>query len=240
MILYNVYFKTRLIRKDKLYMRMRLKPWARPELAESEICIQVPKDHRGKWRALFGNDKPLCIELGCGKGGFMAQLAPENTDCNFIAVDAISNMLGLANRNIKKAYAERNLPLDNVRVLIHNVERISEIFAPEDRVERIYINFCNPWPRSKHHKRRLTHPRQLEQYKQFLVDGGEIRFKTDSDYLFKSSVGYFRDCGFEITYITEDLHNSDFEGNIETEHEKMFTEEGITTKFLIAKYNRKA
>ena len=144
-----------------------------------------------------------------------------------------------AKRNIEKEYAERNIPIDNVKVLICNVERIDDVFAPEDIVDRIYINFCNPWPKGKHHKRRLTHPRQLEKYKTFLKDGGEIRFKTDSDYLFRSSVRYFEECGFTITYITEDLHNSGFEGNIETEHEKMFTEEGITTKFLIARFDKK-
>lgn len=225
--------------EEILFMRMRIKPWARPELAVCDFCVQQPTENKGKWHEFFGNGKPLMLELGCGKGGFISKLAPENRDINFVAIDAISDMLGLAKRNIEREYAERNIPIDNVKVLICNVERIDDVFAPSDVVDRIYINFCNPWPKAKHHKHRLTHTRQLEKYKTFLKDGGEIRFKTDSDILFKSSVRYFEEAGFEITYITEDLHNSGFIGNIETEHEKMFTAEGITTKFLIAKHNKK-
>ena len=102
-------------------------------------------------------------------------------------------------------------------------------------MERIYINFCNPWSqKAKHRKRRLTHPRQLEQYKTFLAPGGEIWFKTDDDSLFADSVHYFEECGFSIRYQTLDLHHSGFEGNIPTEHEAMFSEQGIPIKFLIA------
>ncbi|NRW96055.1 tRNA (guanine-N(7)-)-methyltransferase [Clostridium beijerinckii] len=111
---------------------------------------------------------------------------------------------------------------------------ISEILSEEDVVSRIYINFCNPWPKEKHKKRRLTHMRQLEQYKTFLKSEGEIHFKTDDDELFEESLEYFNEAGFRIKYITYDLHNSDVEGNVQTEHEKMFSEQGIKIKFLIA------
>ena len=103
-------------------------------------------------------------------------------------------------------------------------------------MKRIYINFCNPWPRGKHHKKRLTHTRQLEKYKEFMVDNGEIYFKTDDDDLFNSSLKYFEESGFEIVSKTYDLHQEPiFEKNIETEHEKMFSEQGIKIKALIAK-----
>ena len=106
----------------------------------------------------------------------------------------------------------------------------------KDEIERIYINFCNPWPKGKHRKKRLTHTRQLEKYKQFLVPNGEIYFKTDDDDLFNSSLIYFEESGFEILNKTYDLHNEPiFEHNIETEHEKMFSEQGIKIKALIAK-----
>ena len=106
----------------------------------------------------------------------------------------------------------------------------------EDAVERIYINFCNPWPRPKHRKKRLTHSKQLELYKQFLVNGGEVFFKTDDDDLFRDSLKYFEESGFEIVNKTYDLHNEPiFENNIITEHEKMFSDEGIKIKALIAK-----
>ncbi len=117
-----------------------------------------------------------------------------------------------------------------------NIELINRVFNEDDKVERIYINFCNPWPKKKHNKKRLTFPRQLEMYKVFLVDGGKIYFKTDSDFLFEDSINYFKESGFEIEKITYDLHEEDiFDGNIETEHEKMFSEEGIKIKALIAR-----
>ena len=110
------------------------------------------------------------------------------------------------------------------------------ILEAKDNIERIYINFCNPWPKGKHRKKRLTHTRQLERYKTFLADNGEIYFKTDDEPLFNSSLTYFAESGFEILAKTYDLHKEPiWENNIETEHEKMFSEQGIKIKALIAK-----
>ena len=117
-----------------------------------------------------------------------------------------------------------------------DIERIFLILGKEDKVQRIYINFCNPWPRGKHHKKRLTHIRQLEKYKEFLASEGEIYFKTDDDGLFKDSLIYFEQAGFKIMKKTEDLQSEpDFWENIETEHEKMFKEQGIKIKAAVAK-----
>ena len=118
-----------------------------------------------------------------------------------------------------------------------DIERIMLILGEKDNVKRIYINFCNPQPKGKHRKKRLTHTRQLEKYKEFLSVNGKIYFKTDDDGLFESSLTYFKESGFEIEKITYDLHKEDiFEGkNIETEHEKMFSEQGIKIKALIAR-----
>ena len=216
-------------------MRIRRKPWARPELAEWENCVDVPAENRGKWHSVFKNDAPLMIELGCGKGGFMSKLAVAHPEINFIAVDIKSEMLGLAMRNIKREYAAVNREVDNVYIFSQEIMLINKVFSAEDVCDRIYINFCNPWPKTHDHKKRLTHNNQLMQYREFLKDGGEIRFKTDNDDLFLSSKRYFTECGFELTFVTEDLHNSGFEDNIMTEHEKMFSEQGIPIKFLIAK-----
>ena len=216
-------------------MRIRRKPWARPELAEWENCIDVPAENRGKWHSVFKNDAPLMIELGCGKGGFMSKLAVAHPETNFIAVDIKSEMLGLAMRNIKREYAAVNREVDNVYIFSQEIMLINKVFSAEDVCDRIYINFCNPWPKTPDHKKRLTHNNQLMQYREFLKDGGEIRFKTDNDDLFLSSKRYFTECGFELTFVTEDLHNSGFDDNIMTEHEKMFSEQGIPIKFLIAK-----
>ena len=215
-------------------MRMRKKPWARPELEGCNFFVVNPKEYKGKWKELFGNTKPIYLELGCGKGTFMAVHSSQNPDINYIAIDIKDEVLGLAKRNIEKAYEEQNRSVDNVKLMAQEIGLISEILGEEDVISRIYINFCNPWPKEKHKKRRLTHTRQLEQYKIFLKSDGEIYFKTDDDELFEESLEYFKEAGFKITYITYDLHKSDFKGNVETEHERMFTKQGIKTKFLIA------
>ncbi|NRT33165.1 tRNA (guanosine(46)-N7)-methyltransferase TrmB [Clostridium beijerinckii] len=215
-------------------MRMRKKPWARPELEGCDFFVINPKEYKGKWKEFFGNDKPIYLELGCGKGTFMAVHASENPDINYIAIDIKDEVLGLAKRNIEKAYEEKNRKTDNIKLMAQEIGLISEILSKEDVVSRIYINFCNPWPKEKHKKRRLTHMRQLEQYKTFLKSQGEIYFKTDDDELFEESLEYFNEAGFRIKYITYDLHNSDVQGNVQTEHEKMFSEQGIKIKFLIA------
>jgi len=215
-------------------MRMRKKPWARPELECCDFFVINPKEYKGKWKEFFGNDKPIYLELGCGKGTFMAVHGSENPDINYIAIDIKDEVLGLAKRNIEKAYEEKNRKVNNVRLMAQEIGLISEILSKEDVISRIYINFCNPWPKEKHKKRRLTHTRQLEQYKIFLKSDGEIYFKTDDDELFEESLEYFNEAGFRIKYITYDLHNSDFEGNVQTEHERMFSEQGIKIKFLIA------
>ncbi len=215
-------------------MRMRKKPWARPELDSCDFFVINPKEYKGKWRESFGNDKPIYLELGCGKGTFMAVHGSENPDINYIAIDIKDEVLGLAKRNIEEAYNEKNKSVDNVKLMAQEIGLINEMLNEEDLISRIYINFCNPWPKEKHKKRRLTHKRQLEQYKTFLKNEGEIYFKTDDDELFEESLEYFKEAKFKIQYITYDLHNSEFEGNVETEHEKMFTKQGIKTKFLIA------
>ena len=213
-------------------MRIRCKPWARPELEACPFFIDAPTAHRGHWNEVFHNDKPLYIELGCGKGGFAAQAVTHWTDVNFLAVDIKNEMLVLAKRKIEAALADHHMTDEQVRIMIFNISHMEEAFSAEDRVSRIFINFCNPWPKGKHKKRRLTHPRQLVQYKPFLK--GDLWFKTDDDELFEETLEYLAETGFNVTYMTRDLHSSGFAENLETEHEKMFTEEGKKIKFLIA------
>ena len=218
-------------------MRIRFKPWARPELEASEFYIDNPEEYKGKWRSLYNNNnKELHLELGCGKGGFISKLASSNPNINYIAIDMVDAMLGLAKRNIEEVYSEKNMLVNNVYLTRFDIERILMIMDDNDKIDRIYINFCNPWPRGKHRKKRLTHTRQLEKYKQFLKDGGEIYFKTDDDGLFNDSLIYFEETGFEIINKTFDLANTEgFWNNIETEHEKMFKEQGIKIKAAIVK-----
>ena len=218
-------------------MRIRFKPWARPELEASKFYRDNPEKLKGKWIQEFKNkENPIHLELGCGKGQFISQIAFQNPEINYIAIDLVDAMLGLAKRTVEQTYNEANKEIDNVLLTRFDIERIGLILSKEDNIKRIYINFCNPWPKGKHRKKRLTHTRQLQKYKKFLKSGAEIWFKTDDDELFEESLEYFKECNLEIKYITYDLHASGFEGNVSTEHEEMFTAQGIKTKFLIAIY----
>ena len=232
-------------------MRIRFKPWARNELETSPFYIDNPQDMKNKWKTAFENDNKIYLELGCGKGNFIAKASKNNPDINYIAIDLVDAMLGMAKRNVEAAYGirkstdaeeieneiEKEKIVKNLKLTRYDISNISNIFGKDDEIKRIYINFCNPWPKGKHHKKRLTHERQLEQYKTFLK--GELYFKTDDDDLFNQSLSSFEIAGYEIIRKTYDLEeNPDFwfgEENIETEHEKMFKNEGIKIKALIAK-----
>ena len=218
-------------------MRIRYKKWARPELEASKFYIDNPEELKGKWKEKFKNkNNPIHLELGCGKGQFISNLAVKHQNINYIAIDLVDAMLGLAKRNVEQVYKENNLEPTNIYLTRFDIEKILLILDKKDEIERIYINFCNPWPKGKHRKKRLTHTRQLEKYKEFLKPNAEIYFKTDDDDLFNSSLGYFDETGFEIVKKTYDLHSENiFEENIETEHEKMFSEQGIKIKALIAR-----
>ena len=217
-------------------MRIRYKKWARPELEACKFYIDEPEKLKGKWHDSFKKKAPIHMELGCGKGSFISELASKNLNINYIAVDMVDAMLGLSKRNIEKAYNELGIEPENIILTRHDIERILLFMDKKDIVDRIYINFCNPWPKPKHKKKRLTHSKQLKLYREFLKDDGEIFFKTDDDGLFNESLKYFEESKFEIIAKTYDLHNENiFENNIETEHEKMYTEEGKKIKALIAK-----
>lgn len=215
-------------------MRIRRKKWAKEELENSKFYIDDPTEFKGKWNKMFKKPQPIHVEIGCGKGLFISTLASKNKNTNYIAIDMIEAMLGLSKRNIEKAYNYENP--DNLFLIRANAEKILEVFDKKDSINRIYINFCNPWPKKKHNKKRLTHTRQLNLYKKILSENGEIYFKTDSDELFDASLEYLLESNFQILVKTYDLHNEPIFGeNIITEHEKMFTEEGIKIKALIAK-----
>ena len=188
-------------------MRMRFKPYARAELLASDFHVHDPFVLGGKWHAQYARpEQPFVLELGCGKGGFISQLASAHPENNYLGID------------------------------ITDIERIKGVITPEDTVSRIYINFCNPWSKNaSSNKHRLTYPRQLIQYRDFLKDGGEIYFKTDDDDLFRDSLTYFPASGYDIIWQTYDLHENEPEWNIRTEHEGMFTEMGIKIKALIAR-----
>lgn len=211
-------------------MRIRNKPWAKEELLASNFYVQKPEDYKGRWKEFFNNENDhIYLELGCGKGFFVKKAAKQNQNINYIAIDLIDAILGMANRNIIEEF--ENKEVLNLALTRYDVEEINNILDKSDNIERIYINFCNPWPKPRHKKRRLTHTRQLEKYKQFLAPKGEIYFKTDDDELFRESLEYFKEAGFEVVKTTDNLNEEpDFWENIETEHEIKFKNEGIKIK----------
>ncbi|WP_163194152.1 tRNA (guanosine(46)-N7)-methyltransferase TrmB [Clostridium thermarum] len=211
-------------------MRLRKKWWARPEMESSDYVITEPKQFKGKWKEVFGNDNPLHLELGCGRGRFITTKAENHSEINYIGIDLKDEVLIYALRKV----AEKELP--NVRLIPMNIAWVGELFD-KDEVDKIYINFCNPWPKLRHNKRRLTHSNFLNIYKGFLKAGSQIWFKTDDEGLFTDSQVYFEESGFTIKYITYDLHKSDFKENVVTEYEEKFTSLGMKTMFLIAELN---
>lgn len=209
-------------------MRLRKKKWAKPELEKDQKVVFNPTDYKGIWKECFGNDHPIHLELGCGRGKFISQLAASNPKTNYIAIDIHNELLVYVLRKVNENKSE------NIRILPMYIEKIGEVFAPKE-IERIYINFCNPWPNKRHHKRRLTHPNFLRVYKSFLKPGSEIWFKTDDDQLFEDSLDYFKHEGFEAVYKTVNLHNCDYKGTLMTEYEEKFMTLGIRIKFAIFK-----
>lgn len=209
-------------------MRLRKKWWARPEMEQTSIFVKDAYEIKGHWGEEFKNSNPIELELGVGRGSFITTKALENPNTNYIGVDLKDEVLVYTVRKI-----EEN-ELENVKITALDIMRIDGVFAKQE-VSKIYINFCNPWPKARHNKRRLTHTRQLKQYKEFLKANGEIWFKTDDLDLFNDSLEYFEEQGFELKYKTYDLHSENFEGNIVTEYENKFVNRGIKIKFCIAK-----
>ena len=198
-------------------MRMRFKPYAHDELMAADFHVHEPLIWGGKWHSQYARpEQPFVLELGCGKGGFISQLASAHPENNYLGIDITDKVLILAKRKIEAAYAEAGRPIDNVKIMSTDIERIKGVITPEDTVSRIYT-------------------RQLIQYRDFLKDGGEIYFKTDDDDLFRDSLTYFPASGYDIIWQTYDLHENEPEWNIRTEHEGMFTEMGIKIKALIAR-----
>ena len=213
-------------------MHMRTKKWARPELAACPFYVNGGEEARGRWKERFPDpSRPLHMEMGCGKGVSTAAMIADHPDINYIICDVSPDVLGTARRNIAEKCGEEP---DNVQILRTDICFIHRVFAPEDAADRIYIHFCNPWTEHpKHAKRRLTHPRQLMQYREFLKPGGEIWFKTDDDTLFEDSLCYFDLCGFETVFRTGDLHRDGGIPNYVSEHERKYTELGVPIKAAV-------
>ena len=195
-------------------MRLRHIQGAEETIASSPFVIQEPEQHRGTWNQVFGNSRPLEIEVGMGKGRFIMEKASANPDINYIGIERYSSVLlrGLQKRS--------EMDLENIYFMCIDAKDMAEIFAPGE-VDRIYINFCDPWPSNRHAKRRLTHPDFLLRYRQVLAEAGEIHFKTDNRDLFEWSLFQFPRVGFGVSEVTRDLHADGIHG-VMTDYEEKF------------------
>ena len=201
-------------------MRMRKKKNCAERMERcSGIWIKNPADYKGRWRELFKNDNPIHIEIGCGKGSFVAGMAKMYPDINFIAIEKVEDVIVMA---MEKAAAAE---LENVIFADIDAQVLADIFE-KGEISRIYLNFSDPWKKNKQAKRRLTHKNFLDKYKQVLNEGDYIWFKTDNRKLFEFSLNSFCMENFKLENITFDLHNSGFEGNVVTEYERRFADEG--------------
>lgn len=201
-------------------MRMRKKKNCAARIERcGDIRITDPENHKGNWNKVFGNDNPIHVEIGCGKGSFIVGMAKLYPDVNFIAIEKVEDVIVMA---MEKAIANE---VSNVRFMDLDAERIEDFFE-KGEIKRIYLNFSDPWKKSKQAKRRLTHKNFLDRYKKVLNSGDYIWFKTDNQKLFEFSLNSFCDEDFKLRNITLDLHNSGFEGNVVTEYEQRFMDLG--------------
>lgn len=211
-------------------MRMRKKKNCAARLERcTDIRITEPENNKGHWSEVFGNDNPIHIEIGCGKGAFVTGMAKMYPNVNFIAVEKVEDVIVMA---MEKTIS---LGLNNIRFVSLDAERIEEFFE-KGEIERIYLNFSDPWKKNKQAKRRLTHKNFLDKYKNILNNGDYIWFKTDNRKLFEFSLNSFAQENFKLENITLDLHASGFEGNVITEYEQRFLDLGQPIYRLEATY----
>lgn len=201
-------------------MRVRRRKGAEEHLANNpHFVILKPEDAKGHWQEIFGNDRPIHIEVGSGKGAFITGMALQNPDINYIGIDIQVSVLSYALDKVLASGAE------NIRLLQVDGSSLTNYFA-DGEIDLLYLNFSDPWPKKKHSKRRLTYKTFLDTYKQILPEHGEIHFKTDNRGLFEYSLASFSQYGMILKQVWLDLHASDFEGNVMTEYEQKFSDKG--------------
>jgi tRNA (guanine-N7-)-methyltransferase len=201
-------------------MRTRHKPWADDFLKEKEeIVVHTPFEHKNNWNAVFGNNQPIHVEIGSGKGRFIAGMAKQFPEINFIGMERAKSIIVTA---VEKALDTKQM---NVRLINENAKDIREFFG-ENEVDKLYLNFSDPWPKKRHAKRRLTYHTFLEQYKSILKENGELVFKTDNRKLFEYSLVSFSTFGLVLDEVVLDLHEFGDPENVMTEYEEKFSSKG--------------
>lgn len=234
---------------EKTHMRLRNIPAARPAVEQSPYCIQNPSEHKGGWRDVFANANPLRIELGMGKGRFILTQALSHADANYLGLERYESVMYRAVQRLEGDYLGREEDAGKIRLLLPNLRLIccdaAELagFFAKGEVERIYLNFSDPWPKKRHAGRRLTSHRFLTEYEKVLPDGGIVEFKTDNAGLFDfSKEEIAMQPHWEIAAVTDNLHALPDEhglraGNIMTEYEEKFVSEGKPIHKLVAVFH---
>ena len=210
-------------------MRLRNIPGSKETIAASDYVVQEPETHKGTWGQLFGNEQPVQIEVGMGKGRFIMDMASLHPDINYIGIERYSSVLLRALQKM-----EVN-PLPNLKFICMDAADIAEVFDREE-VDRIYLNFSDPWPKDRHAKRRLTSRQFFARYDQILKKEGHLEFKTDNQDLFTFSLEEIPEAGWKLDASTRDLHHDAAlnEGNVMTEYEEKFSSKGNPICKLIA------
>lgn len=203
-------------------MRVKHKKWADPLIAaHPEMMVTTAGDYRGKWETRFAKKQPLHLEVGMGKGQFIIGMAKAHPEINFIGLEIQRTVAAIA---LKKALAEDNLP--NLQLICGDGSDLEDFFAPHE-IDRLYLNFSDPWPKKRHAKRRLTYKTFLARYQDILKDHGEIELKTDNTGFFEFSLESMNNYGMKFDGVWLDLHNSDEnDHNVETEYEQKFAAKG--------------
>ena len=214
-------------------MRLRNIPGADDFVEQHPAAVKGEKEHRGCWRAVFGNDNPIHIEIGMGKGQFLMTLAQRNSEINYIGIERYSSVM---QRALEKYDSEEFNAPSNVRFICMDAFALPEVFA-EEEVDKIYLNFSDPWPKARHARRRLTSTRFLEQYEKVLPEGGKVEFKTDNRGLFEFSLEQVEEAGWTLEEHTFDLHHDEKmnDGNVMTEYEEKFSSMGNPIHKLVAR-----
>lgn len=204
-------------------MRARKRPWTEDELQNNERVVKNANELKGKWKEHFNNDNPIYLEIGCGKGGFITENAKRYPEINFIGLERQQSVVATAAKNTDK-------DLKNLAILWENALNLDEIFEVGE-FQRLYLNFSDPWPKTRTAKRRLTYRDFLKNYNKLMNNKGEVFFKTDNRNLFEFSLNEFCFEDWKLSNISLDLHNSPNEeivnNNIMTEYEKKFSSKGM-------------
>ena len=213
-------------------MRLRNIPGADDVIMRHPIAIKQEKEFKGKWNQVFGNDHPIHIEIGMGKGQFLLTLAKQNPNINYVGIERYSSVLL---RALEKFDTEEFVELTNVRFICMDAMEIGEVFEKEE-VAKIYLNFSDPWPKARHARRRLTSTQFLAQYEKVLAAEGVVEFKTDNRPLFEFSLEQVEEAGWKVVAHTFDLHHNEEmnQGNVMTEYEEKFSSMGNPIHKLIA------